>query len=84
MQAATKSKLGIISYYCQSFCVNQDIILNLLNHCVVLLFEETLLGYEDQWKMGNFNSQFEFHGASAVRNFLGRSSGGLGVLLTNN
>ena len=83
MQASTMSKLKVISYNFQSFCVNQDIILNLLNHCDVLLLQETLLGSNDKWKMGNLNSQFDFFGAPAVRNsnnFVGRSSGGLGIL----
>ena len=68
MHAPNLSNVRVVSYNCQSLCVYQVIFLNLLNDCDVLFIREILLGLDDQWKIGDLNSQFEFFGASAVRN----------------
>ena len=72
----------IISYNCESFCKNVNIIRVLLGKCDVLLLQETLLTENSDVSMEECSDEFDVCITPATRRrdcFIGKSSGGLAI-----
>ena len=76
--------LRTITYNCQSFKCNIDIIRDLSGQCDILFLQETLLNDYDIHNLATVNHDFFFYATSSIRKegcFTGRSSGGLAILI---
>ena len=77
-----EDKLKIVTYNCQSFTCNREIISEILEQCDILLLQETLITEVNSFLLSNLNDNFCFSFTSALRpnnSLYGRSSGGLAI-----
>ena len=76
------NKLKIVTYNCQSFTCNREIISEILESCDILLLQETLITEVNSFLLSNINDDFCFSFTSAHKannSLYGRSSGGLAI-----
>ena len=74
--------LRVISYNCNSFRSNAEIISSLLDNCDILCIQETFICQNDLAILDNFDDRFYVAAEPAVRKddtFIGRSSGGIAI-----
>ena len=74
--------LRIISYNCNSFRSNAEIISSLLDKSDVLCIQETFICQNDLAILENFDDRFYVAAEPAIRKddtFVGRSSGGVAI-----
>ena len=77
------AKLKIISFNCQSFESNFEIVREVIRSCDILLLQETFLTENFSDKLQKLGDEFEFLATPATRNplcFTGRASGGLAII----
>ena len=76
------SKLRIITYNCQSFTSNVEVITDLLKMCDILLLQETLVNDVNSYLLEGLDDNFCFSYTPSSRQnnvLYGRSSGGLAI-----